>query len=98
MNTPDELVVVARDDRQLRLALLSVTLAPGVRAGETLEPRPLRGDNDTDADREQHDPGPGHSSIVPPRGTLYRPATQISIGRSASDTPPSGVTSHVSCM
>ena len=31
---------------------LSVDQPPGIRADEALEPRPLRGDNDTDADRE----------------------------------------------
>ena len=59
-----ELVVVARDDGQRRLPLLAITQAPGIRARETLEPGPLRGDDDGDADREQHDPRPRHGFSV----------------------------------
>ena len=67
-NSSSSLVEITR---QLRLALLAVAQPPCIRAGEALEPRPLRGDNHTDADREQHDPGPGHTASVPPGYHLF---------------------------
>ena len=120
LNAADELVIVRRDHAKVRLPLLSIALSSRVRAGEALESRPFGGDDDSDRDRKQDDPGPTHSRIVP-RGILLRrsrpripqsptgrptgpfspqpePPSQISIARSARGTPPSAVTSQVSCM
>src|SRR3954452_2618056 len=52
LHAADELVVVRRYHAQLRLPLLTLTLTPRVRPCETLEPGPLRGNDDADADRE----------------------------------------------
>ena len=72
LNAADELVVVRRHDAELRLPLLALAQAPSIRADETLEPWPLRGDDDADADREQHDPRPTHGSSVPPQPVPQR--------------------------
>ena len=87
--------------------------APSIRAGETLEPGPLRGDDDADCrsraarstakltarsvasalQRRRHRAG-----CAPSACAQASRLTQIPIARSASGTPPSAVTSHVSCM
>ena len=71
LNAADELVVVRRHDAQLRLPLLAFAQPAGVCARETLEPGPLRGDDDTNADREQHDPRPTHNPSVPLATTMF---------------------------
>ena len=61
LNALDELVVVRRDDPQLRLAPLAVAPTPGIRTHDARDPRPFGGDNHQDAEREQDDPRPAHA-------------------------------------